>query len=159
MLISPKYGFWTKLESWTPMIGKQEGNKVNAEEKKTGVSSLNLQDQDYTSEIKLNGHQVQEEVSRFSLLEAEQKLLKMVQTKPCNERRIVNVGDKVLVERNNKKRLKWPHGRFTEEYPDRNGAIKRVREKTSDVEFLTSIQCIYPLEASAQEYSTNIQKE
>lgn len=56
------------------------------------------------------------------------------------------VGDTVLVQCDNKKRMNWPLGKVIEMVPGRDGNVRVVVVKTQDGEMKRPVQRIYPLE-------------
>lgn len=60
----------------------------------------------------------------------------------------VNVGDVVLVECENKKRIDWPLALIVEKLPDKKGVTRLVKIKTAHGILLRPIQKLYPLEVS-----------
>lgn len=63
----------------------------------------------------------------------------------------INVGDLVLMELPNKKRLDWPLALVIEKLPDKKGVSRLVRIKTSNGILLRPIQKLYQLEVAAKE--------
>ncbi|KAF8795518.1 hypothetical protein HNY73_000011 [Argiope bruennichi] len=56
------------------------------------------------------------------------------------------VGEVVIVEVTNQKRLYWPLGKITERFPSNNGSVHLVKVKTKNGEFLRPVQRLYALE-------------
>ncbi|GIY68457.1 DUF5641 domain-containing protein [Caerostris extrusa] len=63
----------------------------------------------------------------------------------CQE---LKVGDIVLIEMENKKRVMWPMGKIEKIYSSRDGASRVVRVRTSSGCLTRPIQKLYPLEVS-----------
>ncbi|XP_055948258.1 uncharacterized protein LOC129981444 [Argiope bruennichi] len=63
----------------------------------------------------------------------------------------VAVGDVVLIENDNTKRISWPLGKIIEVIPGKDGITRLVKLKTSRGELLRPVQRLYPLEVSATE--------
>jgi len=58
----------------------------------------------------------------------------------------IKIGDIVLVECDNKRKVLWPLAKVTELYPGKDGNIRVVRVKTTSGELVRPIQKIFPLE-------------
>ncbi|KAF8790972.1 hypothetical protein HNY73_005911 [Argiope bruennichi] len=56
------------------------------------------------------------------------------------------VGEVVIVEVTNQKRLNWPLGKTTEIFPGKDGSVRLVKVKTKNGEFLRPVQRLYALE-------------
>ncbi|GFY35872.1 integrase catalytic domain-containing protein [Trichonephila clavipes] len=71
----------------------------------------------------------------------------------CNEKssREPKVGEIVLFEDDNKKRLFWPMAKIIELIPGRDGKIRTVKLKTQHGTVLRPVQRVYPLEIRANE--------
>lgn len=67
----------------------------------------------------------------------------------------ISVGDVVLVECENLKRIYWPIALITELLPDKNGTVRLAKLKTANGELLRPIQRLYPLEVSNKESIKN----
>ncbi|GFU54820.1 hypothetical protein NPIL_670011 [Nephila pilipes] len=61
----------------------------------------------------------------------------------------IKVGETVLIEDKNLKRLYWPLGRVTEIFPGKDGITRLVKVKTTSGEKLCPVQCLYSLEINA----------
>ncbi|GIX82693.1 DUF5641 domain-containing protein [Caerostris extrusa] len=66
----------------------------------------------------------------------------------CQE---LKVGDIVLIELENKKRVMWPMGKIEKIYSSRDGASRVVQVRTSSGCLTRPIQKLYPLEVSTSE--------
>nr|XP_042912778.1 uncharacterized protein LOC122272830 [Parasteatoda tepidariorum] len=58
----------------------------------------------------------------------------------------VNVGDLVLLEEANKKRIHWPLAKIVEVLPGKDNVIRLAKVKTENSVFLRPVQRLYPLE-------------
>ncbi|GIY43259.1 reverse transcriptase [Caerostris extrusa] len=61
----------------------------------------------------------------------------------------IKVGEIVLIENKNLKRLYWPLGRVTEIFPGKDGVTRLVKVKTASGEKLRPVQRLYSLEINA----------
>ncbi|KAJ8979701.1 hypothetical protein NQ317_000986 [Molorchus minor] len=66
------------------------------------------------------------------------------------------IGDVVLVESDNRKRLDWPLGVIEEVFPGKDGKSRLVKLRTSRGTLLRPIQRLYPLEISIESDSCNL---
>ena len=78
-------------------------------------------------------------------------------TKAIRRTRDVQVGEVVLVEMPNQKRLNWPLGKIVENFPGKDGFVRLVKVKTKNGEFLRPVQRLYFLEV--QSATEDIQRE
>ncbi|KAF8786850.1 hypothetical protein HNY73_008509 [Argiope bruennichi] len=60
--------------------------------------------------------------------------------------RHIKIGDIVLVECDNKRKVLWPLAKVTEIYPGKDGNVRVVRVKTASGELVRPIKKIFPLE-------------
>ncbi|GFS55180.1 integrase catalytic domain-containing protein [Nephila pilipes] len=67
-------------------------------------------------------------------------------TKTIRRSHGVIVGEVVLVENKNLKRLCWPLGKITETFPGKDGIVRLAKVRTARCEILRPIQCLYSLE-------------
>ena len=58
----------------------------------------------------------------------------------------IQIGDVVLIEDENRKRVLWPLGQIIQVYPGNDGEVRVVKVKTSKGELVRPVQKIYPLE-------------
>ncbi|GFT11618.1 retrovirus-related Pol polyprotein from transposon 17.6 [Nephila pilipes] len=70
-------------------------------------------------------------------------------TKTIRRSHGVIVGEVVLVENKNLKRLCWPLGKITETFPGKDGIVRLAKMRTARAEILRPIQCLYSLEINA----------
>ncbi|GFS95593.1 DUF5641 domain-containing protein [Nephila pilipes] len=70
-------------------------------------------------------------------------------TKTIRRSHGVIVGEVVLVENKNLKRLCWPLGKITETFPGKDGIVRLAKVRTARGEILRPIQCLYSLEINA----------
>ncbi|GFT28235.1 integrase catalytic domain-containing protein [Nephila pilipes] len=70
-------------------------------------------------------------------------------TKTIRRSHGVTVGEVVLVENKNLKRLCWPLGKVTETFPGKDGIVRLAKVRTARGEILRPIQCLYSLEINA----------
>jgi len=68
------------------------------------------------------------------------------------------IGDVVLVEVDNKKRIFWPMARIIDLIPSRDGGTRLARVKTKTGEFLRPVQRLFPLEVDVSEHCPLVQK-
>ncbi|XP_055944076.1 uncharacterized protein LOC129975142 [Argiope bruennichi] len=68
------------------------------------------------------------------------------QTKKMIKTHDFKVGEVVIVEVTNQKRLNWPLGKITEIFPGKDGSVRLVKVKTKNGEFLRPVQRLYALE-------------
>ncbi|GFS44206.1 integrase catalytic domain-containing protein [Nephila pilipes] len=61
------------------------------------------------------------------------------------------VGDIVLIENPNKKRLYWPLGKVVELIPGRDGKVRTLKLRCSNTEITHPIQRVFPLEIQSAE--------
>ncbi|KAF2888908.1 hypothetical protein ILUMI_17265, partial [Ignelater luminosus] len=85
------------------------------------------------------------------LLEAKSEYLGQLSRKqPCLSRKsTLRVGEIVLVENDNQKRLDWPLAKIVETITGKDGEIRVVRLKTANGELVRSVQRIYQLEINS----------
>ncbi|GFT18902.1 DUF5641 domain-containing protein [Nephila pilipes] len=60
--------------------------------------------------------------------------------------RAFKVGEIVLIENPNKKRLYWPLGKVVEMIPGRDGKVRTLKLRCSKTEIIRPIQTVFPLE-------------
>jgi len=71
------------------------------------------------------------------------------QTKKIRNTREFKVGEIVIVEVPNQKRLNWPLGKILEVFPGKDGTVRLTRVKTKNGELLRPVQRLYALEVQA----------
>ncbi|OXA50438.1 uncharacterized protein LOC110854180 [Folsomia candida] len=69
-------------------------------------------------------------------------------SKRCPE---IKLGDIVLLEAVNKKRVEWPLAKVMETYPGPDGIVRVVKLKTKNGELTRPVQRVFPLEVSTQQ--------
>ncbi|GFR21676.1 integrase catalytic domain-containing protein [Trichonephila clavata] len=65
--------------------------------------------------------------------------------------RAFKVGEIVLIENPNKKRLYWPLGKVVELIPGRDGKVRTLKLRCSNSEIIRPIQRVFPLEIQSAE--------
>ncbi|GFS84356.1 integrase catalytic domain-containing protein [Trichonephila clavipes] len=65
--------------------------------------------------------------------------------------RVLKVGEIVLIENPNKKRLYWPLGKVIELIPVRDGKVRILKLRCSNSEIIRPIQRVFPLEIQSAE--------
>ncbi|GFX68995.1 integrase catalytic domain-containing protein [Trichonephila clavipes] len=65
--------------------------------------------------------------------------------------RALKVGEIVLIENPNKKRLYWPLGKVIEMIPGRDGKVRTLKLRCSNSEIIRPIQRVFPLEIQSAE--------
>ncbi|GFY35953.1 uncharacterized protein TNCV_4843251 [Trichonephila clavipes] len=65
--------------------------------------------------------------------------------------RALKVGEIVLIEDPNKKRLYWPLGKVIELIPGRDGTVRILKLRCSNFEIIRPIQRVFPLEIQSAE--------
>lgn len=78
-------------------------------------------------------------------------LSQLVQRGTEKKSRIPEVGDIVLIESDDKKRIMWPMARIMELFPGRDGHIRVAKLKTSNGTLTRPMQRLFPLEVSTEE--------
>ncbi|GFR03116.1 hypothetical protein TNCT_478121 [Trichonephila clavata] len=63
----------------------------------------------------------------------------------------MKVGEIVLVENPNKKRLYWPLAKVLELLPGRDGNVRTLRLKCGNAEIIRPVQRLFPLEIQPEE--------
>ncbi|GFT85434.1 DUF5641 domain-containing protein [Nephila pilipes] len=79
-------------------------------------------------------------------------------TKTIRRSHGVIVGEVVLEENKNLKRLCWPLGKITETFPGKDGIVRLAKVRTARGEILRPIQCLYSLEITAVSGDSRRQK-
>lgn len=70
-------------------------------------------------------------------------------TKKIRNNKNISIGDIVLVENRNLKRIFWPFGKIIEVFPGKDGIIRLVKVKTQRGEILRPVQRLYSLEIAS----------
>ncbi|GFU22080.1 hypothetical protein NPIL_298911 [Nephila pilipes] len=70
-------------------------------------------------------------------------------TKTIRRSHGVTLGEVVLVENKNLKRLCWPLGKITETFPGKDGILRLAKVRTASDEILIPIQRLYSMEINA----------
>ncbi|CAG7821123.1 unnamed protein product, partial [Allacma fusca] len=65
----------------------------------------------------------------------------------------MKIGDIVLLEQDNKKRINWPLARVIELFPGKDGIVRVVRLRTASGEIIRPVQRLFPLEVPVEERS------
>ncbi|KAF8778474.1 hypothetical protein HNY73_015194 [Argiope bruennichi] len=68
------------------------------------------------------------------------------------------VGEVVIVEVTNQKRLNWPLGKITEILPGKDGSVCPVKVKTKNGEFPRPVQRLYALEVQTPSVENLLEK-
>ncbi|GFU23110.1 DUF5641 domain-containing protein [Trichonephila clavipes] len=77
--------------------------------------------------------------------------LELLVQKAHKTTRVLIVGEIVLIENPNKKRLYWPLGKFIELIPGRDGKVRSLKLRCSNSEIICLIQRVLPLETQSAE--------
>ncbi|XP_055951606.1 uncharacterized protein LOC129987677 [Argiope bruennichi] len=80
------------------------------------------------------------------------------QTKKMIKTHDFKVGEVVIVEVTNQKRLNWPLGKITEIFPGKDGSVRLVKIKTKNGEFLRPVQRLYALEVQTPSVENLLEK-
>ncbi|KAF8785721.1 hypothetical protein HNY73_011233 [Argiope bruennichi] len=80
------------------------------------------------------------------------------QTKKMIKPHDFKVGEAVIVEVTNQKRLNWPLGKITEIFPGKDGSVRLVKVKTKNGEFLRPVQHLYALEVQTPSVENLLEK-
>ncbi|XP_055947057.1 uncharacterized protein LOC129980699 [Argiope bruennichi] len=80
------------------------------------------------------------------------------QTKKMIKTHDFKVGEVVIVEVTNQKRLNWPLGKITEIFPGKDGLVRLVKVKTKKGEFLRPVQRLYALEVQTPSVENLLEK-
>ncbi|XP_055942529.1 uncharacterized protein LOC129972416 [Argiope bruennichi] len=137
------------LEPITPFLRKRRENGI------PDLDHLELSPE-YFCKWRLYRCKLQEDLrNRFRLeylWQLRQQTKKMIKTHDYK------VGEVVIVEVTNQKRLNWPLGKITEIFPGKDGSVRLVKVKTKKGEFLRPVQRLYALEVQTPSVENLLEK-